>query len=358
MTDGVNTVAANLSTYLSDRLVDGPVDVTDVRSHTEGWSRRTISFTGRWTDDGSEASQRFVVRISTDYDDVDDATDTRNDIETEFRTMKAGYEAGVPAPEPYLYESDPSVLGGPFFVVEHLAGDALITWDPRNRQRLYDAWDDPENTLPSQFVDAVAAIHTVSPEDVPFLTQTEPGSVVNRELDTYERIYEETKLKQEPAVQEALRWFRANKPEVTETTLVHGDFRIGNVLVTDDELTGVLDWELAQIGDPLYDLGYASTRYFAGKLIEPIERPELASALVEREWFYDEYEKRTGRTVDRDRVRYWQAFSTFTMMTRGVVGANRYHTGESDDVRSAWFQYIVPGQIEDLLTTITDDRTR
>lgn len=358
MTDGIDTLAANLSTYLSDRLVDGPVDVTDVRSHTEGWSRRTISFTGRWTDDGSEASQRFVVRISTDYDDVDDATDTRNDIETEFRTMKAGHEAGVPAPEPYLYESDPSVLGGPFFVVEHLAGDALITWDPRDRRRLYDAWDDPENTLPGQFVDAVAAIHTVSPDDIPFLTRTDPEAVVDRELDTYERIYEETKLKREPAVQEALRWFRANRPEVPETTLVHGDFRIGNVLVTDDELTGVLDWELAQVGDPLYDLGYASTRYFAGKLIDPIERPELASALVDREWFYDEYENRTGRTVDRDRVRYWQAFSTFTMMTRGVAGAHRYHTGGSDDVRSAWFQYIVPGQIEDLLTTITGDRAR
>ena len=112
-----------------------------------------------------------------------------------------------------------------------------------------------------------------------------------------------------------------------ETTLVHGDYRIGNVLVTEDELTGVLYWEFARIGDPLYDLGYASTRYFSGKLIEPTERPELASALVEREWFYDEYEKRTGRTVDRDRVRYWQAFSAFTMMTRGVAGAYRYQEG-------------------------------
>lgn len=358
MTEATELSAADLSDALAGRLADGPVDVSDVKSHTEGWSRQTVSFTAEWRDGGTPRTERCVVRISTDHDVADDPTDTRNDIETEYRTMKAAYDAGVPAPEPYFYESDPSGLGGPFFVVEHLKGDGLVTWNPRNRQRLYDAWDDPENTLPEQFVDAIATVHTISPEDVPFLESTSPDAVVDRELDTYERIYELAKLKQEPALQEALRWFRANKPEVDETTLVHGDYRIGNVLVTDDELTGVLDWELAQIGDPLYDLGYASTRYFAGKLVEPIERPELASALVDREWFYDEYERRTGRTVDRDRVRYWQAFSTFTMLTRGVAGAYRYHTGESTDVRSAWFQYIVPGQIEDLLATITDDRTR
>ena len=355
MTDGdVSTDA--LAGYLSGTLADGTVGVADLQHHTEGWSRQTVSFRATWTEGGDETSRRLVARVDTD-EDVDRPHDTRNDIETEFRTMEAAYEAGVPAPEPVLYADDESVLGGAFFLVEYLAGDAPITWDPRDRQRLHGAWDDPENTLPSQFVDATAAVHSVPPEAVPSLDQTDPADVVDRELDTYERIYRETALKQEPAVQEALRWFRANKPTVPETTLVHGDFRTGNVLMTDDRLTGVLDWEFARVGDPLYDLGYASTRYFSGKLIEPTERPELASALVEREWFYDEYERRTGRTVDRDRVRYWQAFSAFTMMTRGVAGAHRYRTGEADGVRSAWFQYIVPGHIEDLLEAVEGDRT-
>jgi len=354
MSEAVSTEA--LAGFLSGELVDGTVDVSDLQYHTEGWSRQTVSFTASWTEGGSETTRRLVARVDTDGD-VDRAHDTRNDIETEYWTMEAAYEAGVPAPEPVLYAGDDSVLGGRFFLVEYLTGDAPITWDPRDRQELYEAWDDPENTLPSQFVDATAAVHSVSPEAVPSLDQTAAEDIVDRELDTYERIYEETKLKQEPAVQEALRWFRANKPAVPETTLVHGDFRVGNVLVTDDELTGVLDWEFARVGDPLYDLGYASTRYFSGKLIEPTERPELASALVEREWFYDEYENRTGRRVDRDRVRYWQALSAFTMMTRGVAGAHRYQAEEANGVRSAWFQYIVPGHIEDLLAAIEDDRT-
>lgn len=69
------------------------------------------------------------------------------------------------------------------------------------------------------------------------------------------------------------------------------------------------------------DLRYASTRYFAGELVGPIEPPELARSLFEREWFYNEYEKRTGRPVGRERVRYWQIFSAFTGMTRDVLGS-------------------------------------
>jgi aminoglycoside phosphotransferase (APT) family kinase protein len=158
-------------------------------------------------------------------------------------------------------------------------------------------------------------------------------------------------------VEEALRWFRANKPEVPEQTLVHGDFRIGNMLVDGEELSAVLDWELARVGDPMYDLGYASTYYFAGKLINPIERPELACSLLEREWFYDQYEKRTGREVDRDRVRYWRAFSAFVMMTISLAGVHRFREGQANDVRSAWFQYTVPGLVEDQLAIAREDRT-
>jgi aminoglycoside phosphotransferase (APT) family kinase protein len=297
-----------------------------------------------------------VARIDNEDEDEERRHDTRNDIETEFRTMEAAGETDAPAPETYWYEPDESHLGGAFFLVEHRPGDAPIVWDRADREELYAQWDGPSD-LPSQFVDAAAEIHTLGPEDVPFLEDADPHEVVDRELDTYETIYEETKLKEEPAVEEALRWFRANKPEVPETTLVHGDFRIGNMLVDGEELSAVLDWELAQVGDPLYDLGYASTYYFAGKLVNPIERPELACSLLEREWFYDQYEKRTGREVDRDRVRYWQALSAFTMMTRGVSGAHRFREGETDDVRSAWFQYIVPGHIEDILSIVREDRT-
>jgi len=356
LTDG--EILDGLSTHLAGRLADSPVDITDIKRHTEGWSRRTISFTATWTADGEERSKRLVARVENETADRDDRTDPRNDIEVEFRTMAAvgDSDASVPVPETHWYESDESILGGRFFLVGHRPGAAPVTWNDPDRHELQAAWDDEDDALPDRFVDAAAEIHTLGPKDVPCLENPPLEAVVDSELETHTEIYHDSKLKDEPAVREVLRWLRENRPEVPEKTLVHGDFRVGNMLLDGDDISAVLDWELARIGDPLYDLGYASTRYFAGKLVEPTERPELACSLLDREWFYDEYERRTGREVDRERVHYWRVFSAFRMMTGGVGGAHRYSTGDSDDVRSAWFQYIVPTHIEDLLELIHEDR--
>lgn len=350
-----DVTSEGLAEYLSGRL--GPdVDISDYREHVEGWSRDTISFTATWTDDGEARSERLVVRAESDAQ-IEGRESEGNDIETEFRTMVAAQEAPVSVPETYWFEDDTEIFGGRFFIVGFRDGTAPVTWDPRARTDLYDAWDDPDRTLPDQFVDAVAGVHEIDPAAVPGIEDVPAERVVERELDRWESVYRRAEPVTEPALEEALRWFRANAPEIPETTLVHGDFRIGNVLVDGDELTGVLDWEFARVCDPLYDLGYASTNYFAGKLIEPIERPELACSLLEREWFYDEYEQRTGRTVDRERVRYWRAFSAFVMLTIGLDGVRRFEEGVTDDVRSAWFQYIVPGLLEDILAIVSEDRT-
>jgi aminoglycoside phosphotransferase (APT) family kinase protein len=332
------------------------VTVGDLEEHVEGWSRDTASFTARWEADGEHREHRYVVRAESDAQ-VEGGGEAAegNDIETEYRTMVAAQDAPVPVPRTYWFEPDRSVLGGSFFVVDHCPGEAPVTWDREQRRRLHEAWDSGSD-LPSQFVDAAVGVHTVAPEDVPALEAVPPDTVVEREVDRWVGVYRASTVAPEPAVEECIRWFRANAPAVPETTLVHGDFRIGNMLVDDDELAAVLDWELARVGDPLYDLGYASLRYFAGKLVEPTERPELACGLLDREWFYEEYERRSGRPVDRERLRYWRAFAAFVMMTIGLSGVDRYRRGETDDVRSAWFQYIVPGLVEDMLAIVREDR--
>lgn len=358
MTLEVDDITGELTPYLSGRLSDGDVSVTDLERHTEGWSRQTMSFTATWTDDGIERSERLVARVDPSYGE-DRTFDYRNDIQTEFETMQAVYEADVdvPVPETYWFESDQSVLGGPFFLVGHRPGTAPVTWNPRDRQSLYDAWDREDKPLANHFVDVIANIHELDGDDVPCLEAKDPQTVVDETLALQRRSFEEMALVDEPAVNEIIRWLEANKPTVPETTLVHGDLRVGNMLIHDDSISAVLDWEMSAISDPMFDLAYCSLKYFAGKLVDPIERPNLAGSVADREWFYDEYENRTGRTIDPDRLRYWRVFGAFRMMNSGVNGAYRYHTGESDDVRTAWFQYIVPGLIEDMLDLIEADRT-
>ena len=276
-----------LASYLS-RELDADVTVTDLEEHVEGWSRDTVSFTARWQDDGGECEKRFVVRAESDAQVESGRRSEGNDIETEYRTMDAAQDAPVPVPTTRWFEGDRSVMGGRFFIVDHRPGDAPVVWDRDQRTHLQEAWDD-DTDLPSQFVDAAVGVHEVAPEDVPALENVPAEDVVDREVDRWVGLYRESTVRPEPAVEECIRWFRANKPEVPETTLVHGDFRVGNMLVDGDDLTAVLDWELARVGDPLYDLGYASLHYFAGKLIEPTDRPELACSLLEREYLYDEY---------------------------------------------------------------------
>jgi aminoglycoside phosphotransferase (APT) family kinase protein len=348
--------AKSVSSYLSGRLTEGNVEITDIVEHVEGWSRDTVSFTASWNEDGREVQERLVVRSeSTEQSNSD--LQLYGEIETEFHAMDAVQSAAIPVPETYWYEPDDSHVGGRFFLVEHIPGEAPITWSPKWRSQLHDAWDADERTLPNQFVDAAAGIHSVDPGDVEGIEDVPPEEVPEREIERWESLYRETALFEEPLMEEALEWLKQHKPTVKETTLVHGDFRIGNMLIEEQTMTGVLDWEFARAGDPLFDLGYASMDYYAGKLIDEPERSNLACSLLDRDWFYEEYEKRTGRTVVPERIKFWRVLSIFLVITMCVGGMRRYHENRSDDVRNVWFQYMLPGLRESLVEQIKDDRT-
>lgn len=352
MTD--TTVDAEaLGSFLSGRLADATVTISDL-DVTRGGSRDTGVFTASWEEDGETRSRRLVVRVENS--DRADSHDTAlsqeiKDIAREYAVMEQLVGGSVPMPEPYWYEDDESVLGERFFVTEHVPGSAPRTLRKPDRERLYAAWDDEDRQLPREFVEAAAAIHSHGPEDVPALDAIAPEDVVDVELERARAALgdEGTDVGPTPIMNETLRWLEANRPSVPEVTLVHGDFRIGNMLVDDRSITAVIDWEMARIADPLFDLGWASARVFAGKYLHPPERPELACALVERDWLYDQYEAMTGRTVDRDRVRYWRVLSLFLIIVGSLARARWYQESESDDVRYVLPQFAIPAHLEDLM---------
>lgn len=334
-----------LEAYLPAHLGADSVTVEDVVQHSEGWSRNTFSFTAIWEAEGAEHTRRFALRAKSEGGVLD------TDLKKEFRVMDAVQDTGVPVPETHWFESDESIVGAPFFIVDHVDGEAPNTWRGSERETLEAAWEDGRD-LPEQFVDAATAIHSVSPGAVPFLDRPDPDEVVEREIDRWASKYDEFNLRNEPVIDEAIRWFRDNPPVIEELTLVHGDFRIGNMLIEEGDITAVLDWEMARICDPHYDLGYSSMPYLAGKLID---RPtDLVCALLERDWYYDRYEEVTGRPVNRYAVRYWEAFGIFVMITILLTGVDRYNKGKSDDVRQVWLQYPVPGLLEDMLSIMRE----
>jgi len=111
----------------------------------------------------------------------------------------------------------------------------------------------------------------------------------------------------------------------------------------------VLDWEMARVADPLYDLGFTSVSYYAGGGPDQVSRPELASALADREWLYAEYEARVSHDVDRDRIHYWRLFSVFLLSVHRLLALSESPSVGSDGTATENSVYSHLAELERLL---------
>jgi aminoglycoside phosphotransferase (APT) family kinase protein len=129
-----------------------------------------------------------------------------------------------------------------------------------------------------------------------------------------------------PAMELVFTWLCENAPSDRETTLVHGDFRTGNFMLTPDGLSAILDWEFSHWGSPYYDLAWISVRDWRfGVLDRPI------GGFSKREPFYQAYENASGRRVDRRLVHYWEVMGNLRWAGGAVYQGERYtRYGEED----------------------------
>ena len=132
-----------------------------------------------------------------------------------------------------------------------------------------------------------------------------------------------------PALELGLRWLRTNPPTPGRSAVVHGDFRIGNLIVDPDGLAAVIDWELAHVGDPLEDLGWVSMRAWRfGSRLE-------VGGFADREEFLDAYEAAAGVSVDRSAVHWWEVMGTFKWGVMAMIQASAHLMGVSRSVELA-----------------------
>jgi aminoglycoside phosphotransferase (APT) family kinase protein len=183
-------------------------------------------------------------------------TDVFNDLRAEYRLLERLEDAAVPTPTPISFCEDGSIVGDSFFVTTFLEGES-IPMGSTLRERFPTAHARRE--VATGLVDALAEIHAL--EAGPFEDATQrhtPLEQVDRAVDRLDRAREVTG-RELPTLRAVAEWLRENAPSDRQTALVHGDFKPGNVLLegTDDpEVTGVLDWEAAMVGDPRTELGY------------------------------------------------------------------------------------------------------
>ncbi|HEX8485930.1 MAG TPA: phosphotransferase family protein [Sphingomonas sp.] len=173
-------------------------------------------------------------------------------VDREYRVIAGLHPTGFPVPRPYGLCEDPDVLGSAFYVMEMVDGRTI--WDgsmpdhaPTERRAHYEA-----------MIDTLAALHSVDHVAAGLGEYGRPGNYFERQVARWTKQYRAAETETMPAVERLIEWLPRTLPEQNRTSIVHGDYRIDNMIFAPDEpnVIAVLDWELSTLGDPLADFSY------------------------------------------------------------------------------------------------------
>ena len=187
--------------------------------------------------------------------------------------------------------------------------------------------------LPGQLAGALARIHAIDPTlpELAFLPRPPSGaSPAAAELARYEQIYRAITPDPHPALELAFRWLASRTPAPATPRVVHGDYRIGNVIFGPEGLRAVLDWELAHVGDPMEDVGWLCVRSWR---FGADERP--VGGLCAREEFFAAYERAGGAPLDPATVRWWEVFGNLKWAIICIMQARTFLDGAVKSVELA-----------------------
>jgi aminoglycoside phosphotransferase (APT) family kinase protein len=214
-----------------------------------------------------------------------------------------------PVPEPLALCTDAEVIGAIFYVMELAQGRAysdgsLPDFDPLTRRRIYE-----------QLVDTLAELHTIDAERAGLGGFGRPGNYFERQVARWTRQYRDSETDYVPTMERLIAFLPERLPQQSRTSIVHGDYRIDNVVVDGDgELTAVLDWELATLGDPLADFSYFAMQWAlpadGGASLGGLDLPSLGIPTLEE--IAERYSSRSGVPV-ADSLDWYFAYNLFRL---------------------------------------------
>lgn len=273
-----------------------------------------------------ESERRFVLR----RDAPATIASSRSRLE-EFAILKVAHDHGVLAPEPIGACEDPGILGCGFSLVAAVEGVGL---GPRIVKDTSLGGD--RRALAERLGRELAKIHAIRPPEPELAFLGRPPS--NPALAAVARLRQALDRLQaaRPILEWGLRWAELHAPVCAAPVLVHNDFRTGNYLVDTHGLTAILDWEFADWGDPMADLGWFCAVCWR------FGRPDLeAGGIAPRSAFYAGYESSGGR-IDEAAVRYWEIVAHLRWAVIALEQGHRHVTGRQPSLELALTARIVP----------------
>jgi len=312
--DGLRFDAAALERYLATQIADfqGPLDVVQFEG---GQSNPTYRLDAR--------SGSYVLRRKPPGKLLPSA----HAVDREFRVMRALAPTDVPVARCLCLCTDESVIGSMFYVMEYVAG--RVFWDPllpaMTREQRAAIYDETNRVI--------AALHSVDPAAVGLADYGRPGNYFARQIDRWSRQYKASETEPIAAMDALIAWLPHNIPPGDATSIVHGDFRLDNLIFhpTEPRVLAVLDWELSTLGHPMADLSYYMMAWrLSGGEFRGIRDGDLpALGIPSEDEYLARYLARRGIATppDAHAWRFYMAYNMFRLaailqgvMARAVAG--------------------------------------
>jgi aminoglycoside phosphotransferase (APT) family kinase protein len=332
----MSDVAARLEGFLAARFPDASaVQVEAVEAHTEGFSAETFSFTAAISHGARVERSAWVLKREPAAGLLEPY-----DLEPEFRVLHALSDDPLPSPRTPWFETDPRVLDRPFYVMERLAGEVPIPAAGASGEGPFDATE--RSALAVHVTRVLADLHAIDwkARGVDFLGAPAAGNAAAlREAQRWSDRIDASGMPMEPVLAEALGWLRGHAPVSSAVALLHGDYRLGNWLIARDgaktRVTGLLDWEMVHLGDPVEDLAWCTSHLWRGST-------PRAACLASPDELVALYEVASGRAVDPAALRWYEVLSVVKMIAIMLTGIRAFADGRTRDLRMAIFDHQLP----------------
>jgi aminoglycoside phosphotransferase (APT) family kinase protein len=255
-----------------------------------------------------------------------------HDVLREARLLTALRNTPARVPDVLAVCDDPSVIGAPFYVMERIEGEVIVTSIPPGLDTL-----EQRRRIGDQLLDSLVEIHAVDWRAAGLEDFGKPTGYLERQLRRFTGLWELNKTREIPAVESVGGWLAEHLPSSGAATIVHGDYRLGNTIFSADppaQLEAVLDWEMATIGDPLADLGYLCMMWTEADdpragLREALGNVTRAEGFPTRAELIARYEERSGRSmVD---IRWYTTLALWKSVVFMEGNYKRAISGTTDD---------------------------
>jgi aminoglycoside phosphotransferase (APT) family kinase protein len=275
--------------------------------------------------------------------------ESAHDMGREHKIISALADSSVPVAATLGLCKDTEVNEAPFYIMDYVAGPVLHDAEAARRLSESERYD-----LSMHVIDVLAALHSIDPDDVGLGDLGRKEAYLERQLKRWNKQWEASKTDEIPAMEETSRLLAERMPEQLGASIVHGDYRLGNMIVGGGAIQAVLDWELCTLGDSMADVGYLLNSWIMPGEVADDLSPTAAGGFATREEMTDRYAAATGR--DLSGIDYYRAFSHWRLAAIGQGVYKRYLVGamgENRDLDLDTYKLSVTTRAEAALALLT-----